>query len=163
MILTHTELANKLRQAGIPAGAVRVLDRTFQTIERNEVENLFAKWIHFLPDDLVLWRTLLGETIERRLPVWLDSCWDCDNHSADFMTFCCRSNAYTCVKTGKPRGGLAVGKLCYQSMGNGRVGPHAINVFITEDGSVRFFEPADGQEIYLIKREIETTWDAEFI
>jgi len=158
MKITSQRLLWALVSVGIPHNRIILLDHDFQTVETKEVQSLYEAWLRHLPKELVIERRGLDGQF-RRVPIYLDDCWDCDNHSTDFSAFACRSNAWTRVKTGDKRGGLALGRISYNSVGNGRVGAHATNVYVDKSLAVHFWEPADGKKIVLTEPEIKGSWD----
>ena len=159
MLLTKAQCITLLTEAGVPKGALVFKDARLQTVSDNDVTLAHHKWMQTLPVELRDYKRFDrfgNESVRTPYPKWLKECWDCDNHSLDFMTFICRSNAYKQATSGEDRGGIAFGHVSYKAESNRRSGWHAANVFIGHNEEVYFFEPADNYVINLSKRERES-------
>jgi hypothetical protein len=158
--IDRSELGNLLIAKGVPMRQLMLKDRFYNLIDLSDVTLLFRSWLQYLPDSMVH-RKVVGES-SRLLPVWMAETWDCDNHSLDFTTFACRSNAHTRL-TGGVRGGLALGRISYIGNSNGIHGGHAINSFVDHKKRVRFFDPGKGSEVVLNRTELSSIRDALFV
>jgi hypothetical protein len=163
MTITDTEVRNILLEAGLRRSAISIKDASYETTPRTEIHRIHAAWMRSMPEELkrrLDTHPVTGTPIKTRwLPKWIEDCFDCDNHAADFITFACRANALTGIRKKTTRHGLAAGTMSYRADGNGRYGPHAACWFINHQRKLNFYEPADDNIISLSEKERKSTWD----
>ena len=163
MLLKSTEVIAVLRGAGIESRKFSFSDEASHTITATDVYRVRNTLYTSLPPELQDKKTSLGGRVEN-VPLYIAEVYDCDNHAFEMMTFAARVNAVTAVKKPKrAKGGILLGTISYHSMGNGRFGPHATNIFINHQRQVKFFEPGDGRIINLSDSEKETIWHGRFV
>jgi hypothetical protein len=80
--------------------------------------------------------------------------WDCDDFADTFKVF-----ASVCHRRMGVNTGLAVGVIHYTSE---KQGPHAINMALTSDLGLVFFEPQTGKLVTLTPEEKKSIWHARF-
>lgn len=141
-------------------------DERFRAVSvRWITEHAWPAWVAGLKDELRDPRR--GPRGWRDYPRWIRESWDCGNHARDFMAFCSRQMAAMVVRA-KARmpdagefdgyAGCGVYLMAYDAAGNGRSGPHAANLLLTESGQLRPFEPADGTTFDMTKEEGASIW-----
>ena len=157
MLLNSDEARKLLSDEGIVFG-LGFSDRNLHTITATDVQRVFQSFVESLPSKLL--------NRVSKLPHYLSETYDCENHAYELMVAAARANAVTTLShPQRKKGGVALGVLFYHSKGTsgGRIGPHAINIFIDHRRNIRFFEPADGKIIVLTEIEKESSWNVRFI
>ena len=125
-----------LMRAGLYSGAWVLDDDDYDPVSSGFVAQAWEAWVESLPPEL---RTQAdaGGSKTITVPKWSAEVWDCDNLAADFAVFLSRCMAVDAVKTGKPRGNFAGGRLNFSPT---PTTGHCVNWFCDYDGNAHVFD-----------------------
>lgn len=142
--------------AGVPdaISAAGMMDHALVPVSAGWMRANWGAWVQSLPAKL---RTTNSRG--QQVPAYIPEAFDCENHAAACMVHGTYGNALTALRLGY-QAGLAKGVVLYtaeprRANGN-RSGRHAICWRMGHNSKIYFFEPADGTNQTLTKREIKS-------
>jgi hypothetical protein len=136
--VTRDQLFTALSRAGVQPIQWTMMDEDYNCPTREWVQNEFST---------AYWNNLKSLGLEN----YVSEGNDCDDFARLAWAMASVCNART-----QPRKGITFGIFCYVTRED--VG-HAINVFVTGDGHVRFWEPQTCREVALTPDEISSCFD----
>lgn len=154
--MTATDLRALLAAAGLPVFTWQFPDAAYETVSAGWMDDNWQAWLDARPAELCVMGDAGGKRVRVR-PLWLADAGDCDNLALGLMAHADVGNALASIRTGKTRGGLAMGVIFYVCT-QIPAGSHAINWFVDHDGGVNFFEPATGSLLNLSTTERSSAW-----
>ena len=147
--MTRNEIVVALMSAGLYRGWWTLDDDEYSAISPGFVDLAHDEWLKSLPSEL-----LSNEPSAQ----WVAEAWDCDNIARDFGGFLSRCMAVDAIKTAKPHGNVAAGKLNFMRT---ETEGHAINWFVDHDGKAHCFDAGTGQMEDLTPVQLESILEGE--
>ena len=146
--MIRNALVVALMSAGFYRGWWTLDDDEYATVSPGFIRDAHKEWASTLPLEL-----RAGTTAR-----WVAETWDCDNIARDFGNFLSRCMAVDAVRTGRPHGNVAAGKINFNPTPDTG---HAINWFVDHDGLAHCFDAGSGQMDHLAPEQIATIFEGE--